>query len=177
MLASITGRTYLLAPRDVVTVPRLRDVRLGDVLELESVHEVGSRDFTLRAQDPLTARNRGATALLRRSVNGGEQSALAAAVARLGLSSSFAATSEVGGAPRMSDSWAARLAPAGLAHTGATLPQSTVRVRCVVTEHTKGLMERIEKRKRRKGYRKTIEHKQTYTRLRVESIELGNAAV
>ena len=46
-----------------------------------------------------------------------------------------------------------------------------VKVTATVVEHTKGKMEFIVKKKRRKGYKKTIQHKQTYTRLRVGSFE------
>ena len=52
VVASISGRTFVLSNSDLVTLPRIRDVKLGDVLELDLVHEVGSRDYTLRAQDP-----------------------------------------------------------------------------------------------------------------------------
>lgn len=42
------GRRYLLAPRDLLTVPRLKSARVGDRLVLSEIHEVGSRDYTLR---------------------------------------------------------------------------------------------------------------------------------
>lgn len=105
VVASVAGRKYLLAPRDVLTVPRLKDVCVGDTLNLTDVHELGSRDYTLRG-DPL-------------------------------------------------------------------VPSGAVKVQATVVEHTKGELERIVKFKRRKGYRKTIQHKQTYTRLRVGPFELG----
>ncbi|KAG8679700.1 hypothetical protein FRC09_018783 [Ceratobasidium sp. 395] len=98
-VATVAGRKYLLAPRDVLTVPRLRDVRPGDSLHLDAVHEFGSREYALRG----------------------------------------------------------------------TLP---VRVNATVLEHTKGPMLEIFKKKRRKGYEKTIKHKQTYTRLRIGEIEV-----
>ena len=47
------GRKYLLAPRDLLTVARLRGVRVGDRLRLSEIHEVGSRDFTLRGSPTL----------------------------------------------------------------------------------------------------------------------------
>jgi large subunit ribosomal protein L21 len=99
----VAGRKYLLAPRDLLTVPRLKDVAVGDVLALSDVHEVGSREYTIR------------------------------------------------GAPH--------------------IPSSAVRIHATVVEHTKGKMEVIVKKKRRKGYQKTIKHKQTYTRLRVGPFE------
>ncbi|EPQ56373.1 hypothetical protein GLOTRDRAFT_128318 [Gloeophyllum trabeum ATCC 11539] len=105
VIASLAGRKYLLAPRDLLTVPRLNDVRVGDVLALSEIHEFGSREFTLRG-DPL-------------------------------------------------------------------IPQDAVKVAATVVEHTKGKMEVIVKKKRRKGYVKTIKHKQPYTRLRIGSIDVA----
>ncbi|KAF8889319.1 ribosomal protein L21-like protein [Infundibulicybe gibba] len=104
VVASFAGRKYLLAPRDLLTVPRLRDVKVGDVLELDEIHELGSREYTLRG-NPI-------------------------------------------------------------------IPTSKVKVDATVVEHTKGNMEFIFKKKRRKGYQKTIKHKQPYTRLRIGSIEI-----
>ncbi|KAI0343201.1 hypothetical protein BDW22DRAFT_1374439 [Trametopsis cervina] len=104
VVASVAGRKYLLAPRDLLTVPRLKDVRVGDVLALSEINEVGSRDYTLRGNP--------------------------------------------------------------------TLSPEQVKVQATVVEHTKGKMEVIFKKKRRKGYQKTITHKQTYTRLRIGSIEV-----
>ena len=107
-VAAVAGRKYLLAPRDLLTVPRLNDVAVGDVLELESVHELGSREFTLR------------------------------------------------GTPHLSP--------------------NVVKITATVVEHTKGQMEFIVKKKRRKGYKKTVQHKQTYTRLRIGPFELPQQA-
>ncbi|TFY83166.1 hypothetical protein EWM64_g854 [Hericium alpestre] len=104
VIASIAGRKYLLAPRDLLTVPRLNDVRVGDVLALRQIHEVGSREYTLR----------------------------------------------------------------GNPH----IPDESVAVEATVVEHTKGRMETIFKKKRRKGYERTIHHKQTYTRLRIGPIDI-----
>ena len=104
VVASVAGRKYLLAPRDLLTVPRLKDVRVGDVLTLSEIHEVGSREFTLRGNP--------------------------------------------------------------------TIPPEKVKVEATVVEHTKGKMEVIFKKKRRKGYQKTIKHKQTYTRIRIGPIDV-----
>lgn len=48
-------------------------------------------------------------------------------------------------------------------------------VRCDLTvlEHTKSPLQKLVKKKRRKGYKKTIQHKQGWTRLRVGDILLG----
>jgi large subunit ribosomal protein L21 len=89
----------------VLTVPRLRDVKVGDVLALTEVHEIGSREYTLRG--------------------------------------------------------------------GPCIPTSVVSVSATILEHTKGSMEFIFKKKRRKGYQKTIQHKQTYTRIRIGPIQLS----
>lgn len=157
----------MLTPRDVFTIPRLRDVEVGDVLELERIHEVGSRDYTLRAQDPMSTRRTTALEAMRRAVSVQMQSEIDA-------DAEAEAESETTEMPlKESKSWATRLHPSGLAHVGAVLPTSTVRARCVVVEHTKGALETIVKKKRRKGYEKTIKHKQTYTRLRLEGIKFG----
>jgi large subunit ribosomal protein L21 len=55
VVASVAGKKYLLAPQDLLTVPRLRDVRVGDVLKLNDVHEVGSREYTLRGDPTIPA--------------------------------------------------------------------------------------------------------------------------
>ncbi|KAF9054470.1 ribosomal protein L21-like protein [Panaeolus papilionaceus] len=104
VVASFAGRKYILTPRDLLTVPHLRDVKVGDVLELDQIHELGSREYTLRGNP--------------------------------------------------------------------VIPPTTVKVQATVVEHTKGSMEYIFKKKRRKGYRKTIQHKQPYTRLRIGDIHI-----
>jgi large subunit ribosomal protein L21 len=104
VVASFLGREYILTPRDLVTVPRIRDVKVGDVLTLDAIHELGSREYTLRGNP--------------------------------------------------------------------TIPPSKVKVEATVIEHTKGAMEFIFKKKRRKGYRKTVQHKQPYTRLRISKIDI-----
>jgi large subunit ribosomal protein L21 len=55
VVASVAGKKYLLAPKDLLTVPRLKDVKVGDVLDLSDVHEVGSREFTLRGEPTFPA--------------------------------------------------------------------------------------------------------------------------
>ncbi|KDR80613.1 hypothetical protein GALMADRAFT_276846 [Galerina marginata CBS 339.88] len=104
VVASFAGRKYILTPRDMLTVPHLRDVKVGDVLLLDEIHELGSREYTLRGNP--------------------------------------------------------------------VIPAAKVKVEATVVEHTKGQMEYIFKKKRRKGYRKTIQHKQPYTRLRIGNIEI-----
>ncbi|KJA28178.1 hypothetical protein HYPSUDRAFT_197696 [Hypholoma sublateritium FD-334 SS-4] len=108
VVAAFAGRKYILTPRDLLTVPHLRDVSVGDVLVLDEIHELGSREYTLRGNP--------------------------------------------------------------------VIPTGSVKVEATVVEHTKGNMEYIFKKKRRKGYRKTIQHKQPYTRLRIGSIEIPVAS-
>lgn len=102
----MVGRKYILTARDVLTVPHLKDVRVGDILHLRDIHEIGSREYTLRG-DPL-------------------------------------------------------------------IPRNNVKVEATVIEHTKGKMEVVFKKKRRKGYQKTIKNKHPYTRLRVGAIQFTN---
>ncbi|KAH7881784.1 ribosomal protein L21-like protein [Phlebopus sp. FC_14] len=104
IIASVVGRKYILTPRDLLTVPHLKDVKVGDVLDLKDIHEIGSREYTLRG-DP-------------------------------------------------------------------TIPPHHVKVQATVVEHTKGKMEVVVKKKRRKGYQKTIRNKHPYTRLRIGPIQL-----
>jgi len=104
IVASFAGRKYILTPRDILTVPHLRDVKVGDVLALDEIHELGSREYTLRGNP--------------------------------------------------------------------VIPSTSVKVEATVVEHTKGKMEFIFKKKRRKGYQKTIKHKQPYTRLRIGNIDI-----
>jgi large subunit ribosomal protein L21 len=54
---------------------------------------------------------------------------------------------------------------------GENVAEAGVKVHATVVEHTKGAMEYIFKKKRRKGYQRTIEHKQPYTRLRIGKFE------
>ncbi|PKI84734.1 hypothetical protein MVES1_000901 [Malassezia vespertilionis] len=170
VVASITGRTFVLALSDLITLPRLRGVEVGDVLELDRVHEVGSRNYTLRAQDPASGRRKaqgGRFPLVLVQQNDGDKTV------RVDMVSTDTKNAEPASVTPFSPSWAAQLLPSGLAHVGATLPADVVCVRCVVVEHTKGPLERIVKFKRRKGYRKVITHKQPYTRVRVDALTLG----
>jgi large subunit ribosomal protein L21 len=88
----------------LVTIPRLKDVNVGDVLTLDAITELGSREYTIRGNPYI---------------------------------------------------------PTRLATVSAT-----------IVEHTMGKMEEVFKKKRRKGYQRTIKHKQTYTRLRVGDIQI-----
>ncbi|SNX87462.1 related to MRPL49 - mitochondrial ribosomal protein of the large subunit [Melanopsichium pennsylvanicum] len=179
-IASITGRTYLVSKGDLVTVPRLKDAQVGDLLVLDKIHEIGSRDYTLRAQDTLNTRRISTAVDLASSTSSsiastlqGVSPAILPQPRRLftRIIDSAAATKRSQLLP-LADTWSSRLLPSGLAHIGASLPPTTVKVTAVVTENTKGALERIVKKKRRKGYKKTVQHKQPYTRLRIEQIEI-----
>lgn len=56
------------------------------------------------------------------------------------------------------------------------LPNDLVKCNLTVLEHTKSPLERKFLKKRRKGYKKTIQHKQGWTRLRVGDIMLAKEA-
>ncbi|KAI8884673.1 hypothetical protein K501DRAFT_284724 [Backusella circina FSU 941] len=103
-VAEIAGRPYLITKNDKVIVNRLNDVKVGDVLKLDKVRELGSKDYTLK------------------------------------------------GAPFVSE---------GVYDIHAT-----------VIEHTKSKMLQIVKKKRRKNYKRTIEHKQTHTVLRISKVDI-----
>lgn len=173
VIASIAGRTLLLHPHDLVTLPRLNDLEIGDIIELDRIHEVGSRDYTLRAQDPMNTRSRGVISTISTNTHQVGLLEMLREVAKDADGETLSGIISDDGNVKESQSWAAKLKPGGLAHVGSVLNTDTVRVRCTVVEHTKGRMEFIVKTKRRKGYKKTIRHKQTYTRLRVEGIQLG----
>ncbi|EGO22243.1 hypothetical protein SERLADRAFT_440267 [Serpula lacrymans var. lacrymans S7.9] len=107
-VASIAGRKYLLSPRDLLTVPHLKDVKVGDVISLSNIHELGSREYTIRGNPDI--------------------------------------------------------------------PTDKVKVEATVVEHTKGKMEVVFKKKRRKGYQKTIKNKHPYTRLRIGPIHISDVS-
>ncbi|EIW66110.1 hypothetical protein TREMEDRAFT_35580, partial [Tremella mesenterica DSM 1558] len=128
ILARLHSRTYLLHPRDILTLPTLKPVQEpGTKLSLTRILEVGSREHSIRspAADGKT---------LRKSLQ-------------------FS--------PTTGKEW-------------EYIPDWIVKCQVTVLEHTKSPMERLIKKKRRKGYKKTIEHKQGWTRLRVGDIVLGD---
>lgn len=127
ILARLHARTYLLHPRDILTLPTLKPLQApGSTLSLTKILEVGSREYSLRSP------------------------AAQAKELKKGLTWKEKKTVEF-----------------------ATIPPEVVRCELTVLEHTKSPMERLLKKKRRKGYKKTIEHKQGWTRLRVGDILLG----
>jgi len=146
--ALLLGRRYLLTPNDVLTVPKLKNVQPGDRIALTRILEVGSRDFTLRAQAAGPSHARGA---------------VAANAAPL-LTPPMARSITRAGVPR---DWQRH--PDALPFLG----EDVVRAELTVLEHVKGKMFEVEKFKRRKGYRRTLRSKLEFTKLRVGDIVLG----
>ena len=48
VIANLLGRRFILSPRDILTVPRIKDVAVGDVISFSAISEAGSRTYTLR---------------------------------------------------------------------------------------------------------------------------------
>ncbi|OAC97879.1 hypothetical protein MUCCIDRAFT_150734 [Mucor lusitanicus CBS 277.49] len=103
-VAEIAGRPFLITKNDKVIVNRLKDVKVGDVLKLDKVRELGSKDYTLK------------------------------------------------GSPYV--------------------PENVFNINATVIEHTKSKLIQIVKKKRRKNYKRTIEHKQTHTVLRISNVDV-----
>lgn len=125
------GRRYLLQPDDILTVPRIKDLSVGDVLLLTRVTEVGSRDYTLRATKGGTI---GAAKRETKPPRPGREGIVDAARPAEG--------------PTV-------LQP----EVPHYLKEGTVEAKAVVVEHTRGEWKTIIKKKRRKGYRKTVHGK------------------
>ncbi|WOO84958.1 uncharacterized protein LOC62_06G008465 [Vanrija pseudolonga] len=124
--ARLHSRTYLLHPRDVLTVPTLKPVQApGTTLALTRILEVGSREFAIKAE----------------AANGRELR---------------------------------KALPRGTVPQFETLPPWVASCELTVLEHTKSPLTHTLLKKRRKGYRKTIQNKQGWTRLRVGDIILGD---
>lgn len=67
VVAQLHNRSHLLTPSDILTLPRIKDVAVGDVIRLTRVLEVGSRDYTLRST-PRRLRNEERRSLSEREV-------------------------------------------------------------------------------------------------------------
>ena len=55
VIAQLHARLYLLTPNDLLTVPRINNLSIGQKIRLTRIVEVGSRDYTLRAPSLATA--------------------------------------------------------------------------------------------------------------------------
>lgn len=131
-----------------MTVPKLKNVQPGDKIALTRILEVGSRDFTLRAQPSGPSHARGSVA------------ANAAPI----LTPPAARSITRDGVPR---DWQRH--PDSLPYLG----EEVVQAELTVLEHVKGKMFEVEKFKRRKGYRRTLRSKLEFTKLKVGDIVLG----
>jgi large subunit ribosomal protein L21 len=152
------GRRYLLTPGDILTVPKLKNVDVGQRIGLTRILEVGSRDYTLRASQP--ASHPAA------KVSSAVSAQLVANRAPVELRPPMSRAVAVDGIPK---DWQRH--PDSLPY----LSEDVVRAELLVVEHTKGKMFEVEKFKRRKGYRRTLRSKLGFTKLRVGEIKLGSA--
>lgn len=131
VLARLHARTYLLHPKDILTVPTLKPISAhppGTTLNLTRILEVGSRDFAIRSP----------------AADGKELRKKLDIQLKEVLDVKF-----------------------------ETVPNWVASCELTVIEHTKSPLEKLLKKKRRKGYEKTIQNKQGWTRLRVGDIHLG----
>ncbi|BEJ15851.1 hypothetical protein CspHIS471_0504560 [Cutaneotrichosporon sp. HIS471] len=127
-VARLHSRTYLLHPRDVLTLPTLKPMQApGTTLALTRILEVGGREYAIRS--PAADGKE-----LRKSLLKGP-----------GVDASF-----------------------------EIIPPWIATCELTVLEHTKSPLTRTLLKKRRKGYQKTIQNKQGWTRLRVGDIVLGS---
>lgn len=187
----LMGRRYLVTKNDVVTVPHLKDVQVGDTIALSRVLEVGSRDFTLRpaADSPPPAISAAAAAAA------APASTRTPAEAETG-DSAIAESKQSGGILRPATAHNIDLSlqrPADEARTKGLrtgsggvprdwqrypdslpyLAEHVVKASATVIEHTKGAMFEVEKFKKRKGYRRHLRFKLGWTRLKINNIELA----
>ncbi|GAA6002488.1 hypothetical protein JCM10207_001147 [Rhodosporidiobolus poonsookiae] len=153
----LMGRRYLLTPGDVLTVPQLKGVTVGQRIALTRILEVGSRDYTLRASHPPSHPNAQVTSAVsaQLSANRAPLDTLRPPMTR---------AIAVDGVPK---DWQRH--PDSLPYLG----EDVVRAELTVIEHTKGKMFEVDKFKRRKGYRRTLRSKLGFTKLRVGEIKLG----
>ncbi|KAF9435255.1 hypothetical protein BGZ76_006610 [Entomortierella beljakovae] len=49
-VAEIKARPYLITKNDIIVLDRLNDVKLGDVIELNQIKELGSKDYAIKGQ-------------------------------------------------------------------------------------------------------------------------------
>ncbi|KAF9085892.1 hypothetical protein BGX29_003081 [Mortierella sp. GBA35] len=47
-VAEIKNRPYLITKNDIIVLDRLKDVQLGDVIELNQIKELGSKDYAIK---------------------------------------------------------------------------------------------------------------------------------
>ncbi|KAF9365660.1 hypothetical protein BGX34_009091 [Mortierella sp. NVP85] len=49
-VAEIKNRPYLITKNDIIVLDRLKDVKLGDVIELNQIKELGSKDYAIKGK-------------------------------------------------------------------------------------------------------------------------------
>ncbi|KAG0256615.1 hypothetical protein BG011_004433 [Mortierella polycephala] len=49
-VAEIKSRPYLITKDDIIVLDRLKDVKLGDVIELNQIKELGSKDYAIQGK-------------------------------------------------------------------------------------------------------------------------------
>ncbi|KAG0201533.1 hypothetical protein BGX28_005677 [Mortierella sp. GBA30] len=49
-VAEIKNRPYLITKNDIIVLDRLKDVKLGDVIELNQIKELGSKDYAIQGK-------------------------------------------------------------------------------------------------------------------------------
>ncbi|KAG0005233.1 hypothetical protein BGZ80_004749 [Entomortierella chlamydospora] len=49
-VAEIKNRPYLITKNDIIVLDRLKDVQLGDVIELNQIKELGSKDYAIQGK-------------------------------------------------------------------------------------------------------------------------------
>ncbi|GAA6063125.1 hypothetical protein JCM10212_002328 [Sporobolomyces blumeae] len=164
--ALLMGRRYLLTENDILTVPHLKNVPVGTKIALTRILEVGSRDYTLRANG-LPRSHPAATVLSATSqALSANQAPIANASGRpLVPVSSRQVT--VNGVPKDFQRY-----PDSLPYLSSEIVEADL----IVVEHTKGKMFEVEKFKRRKGYRRHLRSKLEYTKLRMGPIRLGEGS-
>ncbi|KAA1094497.1 hypothetical protein PGT21_023327 [Puccinia graminis f. sp. tritici] len=153
LVTFLVGKKYKLMVDDQVTLPHIKDLKVGDLIKLTRITEVGSRNFTLRALGNGTVGH-----AKRETLSPAASKTLGWKAKKLGMD------------------------PAELSREARTvcfkpeiphyLDEDLVHASAIVVEHTRGKMSTVIKKKRRKGYRKTIKNKPYYTRIRLCEIKV-----
>ncbi|PLW52123.1 hypothetical protein PCASD_02037 [Puccinia coronata f. sp. avenae] len=153
LVTFLVGKKYRLMVDDQVMVPHIKDLKVGDLIKLTRITEVGSRNFTLRAVGNGT-------------VGHAKRETLPPAASR--TLSSKARELDVDPAELVRRARTVTLMPE-IPHY---LDDNLVHASAIVVEHTRGKMSTVIKKKRRKGYRKTIKNKPYYTKIRLCEIKI-----
>ncbi|OAV99642.1 hypothetical protein PTTG_00551 [Puccinia triticina 1-1 BBBD Race 1] len=153
LVTFLVGKKYKLMVDDQVTLPHIKDLKVGDLIRLTRITEVGSRNFTIRAAGNGTVGH-----AKRETLSPAASKTLNSKAKKLGMD------------------------PSELSRESRTvcfkpeiphyLDENLVHASAIVVEHTRGKMSTVIKKKRRKGYRKTIKNKPYYTRIRLCEIKI-----